>query len=59
MPNGDAHDDRELWERVRDLQEELGRERATNVSLKAENKTLAADNASLLRTIQMLKSDQP
>lgn len=55
MPNGEGHDPRSLWEKVKDLQDELV-ERADKITtLKLRVDELETDKEALLNTIRLLK----
>lgn len=47
MPNGDYHEDRKLWERVRDMQKEFRACRISNGQLRDEVKRLKEENEKL------------
>ena len=55
MPNGENHDQRELWEKVRDLQIELVKRADEITRLTNRVSDLEADKEALLSTIELLK----
>lgn len=57
MPNGEGHDPRDLWEKVRDLQTELIKRADEVTELNNRVRDLEADKEALLSTIKLLKEE--
>ena len=58
MPNGDQHDDRPLWQQVKDLEQTNSHLRVENQELRDKVKQLEEEKAALLKTIQLIKGDE-